>query len=339
MLGIGKVLPIEKLLDVVSKSVGRISKSYFDRRDINTRAYEIKKIAEAKAEEIKLISEAVSENFKLTGGIDYKDEKIAISSPNETQTSIIEKSIEERTKERVDFQEEKKQLNIESITSYAAAELINEPPISDEPLDEDWTTRFFRIVEDISKDEMQVLWGKILAGEVKQPKSFSLRTLELVRNLSKEDADLFNKVAQFAICSGNGNYIFNGNDDNKLSEEFNIKYMDIAHLNEIGLIQSGDFVNHQFLQSNNDTKRVLIAGNFVLFVIIKANTPTVMMPVNVFSKSGNELLKLIKSEPPFEYLRYFANSIKNNNIEVKYANILGYEADKIVHTMPLLDLV
>jgi hypothetical protein len=33
---------------------------------------------------------------------------------------------------------------------------------------------------------MQALWGKILAGEIKQSKSYSLQTLEIIRNLSKK---------------------------------------------------------------------------------------------------------------------------------------------------------
>jgi hypothetical protein len=45
ILGIGKILPIDKLIDVVSSSVGRISKPYFDKKDSDSKAYEIKKIA------------------------------------------------------------------------------------------------------------------------------------------------------------------------------------------------------------------------------------------------------------------------------------------------------
>ncbi len=289
---------------------------------------------------MKIIASAVKENFQLTGGIEYKENKVALSSPKELpiqsrQPIILNPPIEERTQERINFQETKKQLNIENITAFAAEELKDEPPVTDEPLDEDWTTRFFRIAEDISNEEMQALWGKILAGEVKQPKSYSLRTLELIRNLSKREADTFMKVANFSVKSGNGSYIFKGNDDDKLSKDYNVNYMDIALLKEIGLIQPGDFVSHQFLQQTTDSQRVLIAGNIVIFVKVKANTPTVLMPVDVFSSSGNELLKLIKPTPPFNYLTYFANSIKNENVEVKYANILAWEGEQIRHTQPL----
>lgn len=343
ILGFGKVLPIDKLVDIISKSVGRISKPYFDKKDVDTRAYEIKKLAEARAEEMKIIATAVKENFQLTGGIEYKEEKLLISSPKElpieTPNPILlnPPPIEERTQERVNFQEAKKQLNIENVTAFAAEELNNEEEVTDEPLDEDWTTRFFRIAEDISNEEMQALWGKILAGEIKQPKSYSLRTLELIRNLSKKEADVFMKVANFAVKSGNENYVFKGNSDEKLANDYQINYPDIALLTEIGLIQPGDFVSHQFMQQATDTKRILVAGNIVIFVDIKANTPTVQMPVHVFSNSGNELLKLIKSTPPLDYLTYLAKSIKNENVDVKYAFIIGRDGNAIRHTQPKLD--
>jgi len=338
ILGLGKVFPIDKLMDIVSNSVGKVSKPYFDRKDVDTKVYEIKKLAEARAEEMKIISNAVKENFQLTGGIEYKEEKIAICSPKESPNPILPNpSIEERTHERQNFQEAKKQLNIENVTAYAAEELKNEQPVTDEPVDDDWTSRFFRIVEDISNEEMQALWGRILAGEIKQPKSYSLRTLELIRNLSKNEADIFMKVANFAVKSGKTNYIFKGKDEKILSEKFSINYGEIALLTEVGLIQPGAFVNHQILQQQNESQRVFTSGNIIIIVKVKANTPNILIPVYVFSNSGNELIKLIKSNPPFEYLTSVANSIKSENVEVKYGYILAWEGDSVRHTQPLQD--
>lgn len=343
ILGIGKVLPIDKLIDIVSNSVGRISKPYFDKKDIDTQAYAIKKLAEAKADEMKIMANAIKENFQLTGGeIEYKEDKIAISSPKElpakaNESILIEPPIEKRVEERINFQEVKKQINIENVTAHAAEELKNEGPITDEPVDEDWTTRFFRIAEEVSNEEMQALWGKILAGEIKQPKTYSLRTLELIRNLSKREADTFMKVANFAIKSGSKNYLFKGKNDKQFSEKYNIHYNDIALLTEIGLLQPGTFVNYQFITQPKDDQRAFSSGNIVIVVNVKANTPTIKMPVNVFTNAGNELLKLIKPNPPFDYLTYFANSIKNEQVKVKYAHILAFEKDYIRHTQPLQD--
>lgn len=342
VLGLGKVLPIDKLIEIVQKSVGRISKPYFDRKDIDTKAYEIKRLAEAHAEEMKIIANAVKENFQLTGGIEYKEDKIAITSPKEIpietkQPIFIDSTLEVRTNDRLNFQEAKKQLNIENVTGFAAEELKNEPPINDEPIDEDWTTRFFRIVEDVSNEDMQALLGKILAGEIKQPKTYSLRTLELIRNLSKREADTFMKVANFAIKLGNTNYIFKINNEDLLSKKHNIQYDDIALLIEIGLIQPGDFVSLQLFQQPTDSQSVFIYGNIITIAKIKANTPTIQMPVNVFTNSGNELLKLINFKPSMDYLTEVAKSIKSENVDVKYGFIISREGTMYRHTQPLQD--
>lgn len=339
ILGLGKVFPMDKLLDMVSKSVGIILKPYFDRRDVDTKAYEIEKTAEAKAKEMKIISEAIQENSNLTGGIAYKEDKLAIVSPkNKTVNQLKSTSLKERANDRLDYQEAKRQKNIEDVTAYAADELKDEQPVTNEPVDEDWTTRFFRIVEDVSNEEMQALWGKILAGEIKQPNTYSLRTLELIRNLSKREAETFKKVAKYAIMGNNVNYLFKGKNETILEEKYNIKYADIALLTEIGLIQPGALVQYQILCNPKDHITVLIAGETVLIINIKANVPTIQMPVDVFTNAGNELLKLVKPDPPMEYLSEIAKSIKIDNVEVKHAKIIAYDGQQVKYTMPLLDL-
>jgi hypothetical protein len=119
------------------------------------------------------------------------------------------------------------------------------------------------------------------------------------------------------------------------NDKHNIRYNDIALLTEIGLIQPGTFINFQLVKQINDSQIIFTSGNIIIIVKIKANTPTVKMPVDVFSNSGNELIKLLKPSPPFEYLKYIANSIKSDLIDVKYAHILAWEEDSIRHTQPL----
>ena len=41
--------------------------------------------------------------------------------------------------------------------------------------------RFFDAVGNVSNEELQKLWGKVLAGEMQQPGSCSLRTMEVIR--------------------------------------------------------------------------------------------------------------------------------------------------------------
>ena len=72
----------------------------------------------------------------------------------------------------------------------AAEQLVNKTVPNSEP-DHDWTARFFNEVQDVSSEEMQALWAKVLAGQVERPGSTSIRTLGILRNLEQSTASLF----------------------------------------------------------------------------------------------------------------------------------------------------
>jgi hypothetical protein len=114
----------------------------------------------------------------------------------ESEVAVIElknkltlQNIEERAHERVSRREAKRQENIERITAQASKEMPD--AVSDTPVGEDWLTQFFGHCQDVSDEQMQSVWSRILAGEVAQPSTFSLQTLAIVKVMSKEDADLF----------------------------------------------------------------------------------------------------------------------------------------------------
>lgn len=73
--------------------------------------------------------------------------------------------------------------------------------------DFDWLMRFFDAVGNISNEELQVLWGKVLANEIAKPKSCSLRTLDIIRNMSPEEAKTFSVLSRYVMQSGDTYYI------------------------------------------------------------------------------------------------------------------------------------
>jgi hypothetical protein len=90
--------------------------------------------------------------------------------------------------------EERRQQNIESITSQAVA-LLPES-VAAEPVLPDWAARFFAECQDISDEQMRSVWARILVGEVARPGSFSTRTLSVLKNLAPAEAQLFNGLVQ-----------------------------------------------------------------------------------------------------------------------------------------------
>lgn len=73
--------------------------------------------------------------------------------------------------------------------------------------DFDWLMRFFDAVGNITNDDLQQLWGRVLANEISKPKSCTLRTLDMIRNMSPDEAKTFSILCRYVMQSGNTYYI------------------------------------------------------------------------------------------------------------------------------------
>jgi hypothetical protein len=330
---VSKTSALDRLKKVVSKVVGdHLSETYFGQ--INSMTSYLVTSTDTEKDAIGTEEKRAGSGNSNTSIENQQKQNFnpKLLLDNNQVLTRLEKSILERLK----HQEFRKQTNIENITCIAANELKEEPSSTDEPVDEDWTTRFFNIAEDVSNDEMQALWGKILAGEIKQPRSYSLRTLELLKSLSQDEANIFIRVANLFIESNNVKFIYKGADD--LLKRFGVTYSDLSILMEIGLLQTGDLVNFKLYQSTTDSTQLYIAGNKLLIATKAANTPTIEIPIHVFSKPGNELLQLLTTSPPFEYLEAFAKFTKSMGLVIKHTNIVErLPSGQVRHTIPLQD--
>lgn len=99
----------------------------------------------------------------------------------------------------------RKQINRESVAQAALEDLGEreapsraEPPPQD--IDDDWLNVFEQHAERASTERMQKLWGRVLAGEIRGPGRYSMRTLRFLSEFSQKDAMDFVAVAQFAFA-------------------------------------------------------------------------------------------------------------------------------------------
>lgn len=296
--------PLEKLIDVISKGIGTVYKP---------RA--IKKEAEAKAYEIEIIERAKSK---------------AIAEGKEIDAVTLD-----RIQERFIHKEIKRQSNIDNVAQIAAEQISQEEHISEEPVDEDWSTRFFNIVEDVSDEEMQKLWGRILAGEVKQPKSFSLRTLELLKNLSKNEAEVFTLASTLVISSRNSPFLFRG-DDNEALTKYGFTFEHRLLLTELGILQSETNITRNFQTLTNDYFTYFESGKYLIKTLKKANSEMNNLPIYRFSKIGEELLKLITSKINDNYIKEFGAVLNSYQLDVEFAYIINKKNGEYIHTQPWL---
>lgn len=286
--------PLEKLIDVISKGIGTVYKP---------RA--IKKEADAKAYEIEIIERAKSK---------------ALAEGKEIDAEVCD-----RIQERILHKEIKRQNNIETVAQIAAEQLSQETDVSEENVDDDWSTRFFNIVEDISDTEMQGLWGRILAGEVKQPKSFSLRTLELLKNLSKHEAEVFTKFANIKIVSGDKYFVYNDDNGKFLEDEFQITFADRLLLTELGLIASENNLRLSLLPTGQRRIPTFYEYGSKGIILHRAeNTPEQTIQILAFTKTGVELSKLIQQTPNITYIKKICSKYVHPNVNIEFGDYLKF---------------
>ncbi len=318
---VGLSEPLKKLIEVVSSGVGELSKSYFIRKNADAKAYEIRTIANAIKD---------NQDHLNTIGIDGENLSLTSLDSNSLRGEI---SLENRTQHRTDYREQKRQENIESITQKAAEDLEPETTVSDERINEDWISRFFDYAEDISSYEMQKLWGRILSGEIKKPKSYSLRTLDVLRNLSTEEAEIFIKFGSLAIQTSGSSFLLNFEDEELLRNEFQLKFGERLLLQELGLLTAND-LQFDIPKTDSQPRKITLTNNSTVIIHEKsANKPKQEIDVLAFTKIGTELLQLIKEEARIEYLQLLATKLNRDNGSIRYARIVERLPDgRIKHT-------
>jgi hypothetical protein len=145
-------------------------------------------------------------------------------------------TIEHRAKARLEHREATRQENIERVTAIAAGELPDS--VSSTPVDPDWTAQYINHAQDVSNEDLQVLWGRILAGEVAKPGSYSKRTLEFLGTLEKWEAQGFTDFCAFAFTDNGWHYLFRCKAYfEALREKFGMSDVE-GHFTTIGLLRS-----------------------------------------------------------------------------------------------------
>lgn len=286
--------PVNKLLNTIGHGIG----VWYEPIHIKRIAEASKKKSEAKAYELELIAKKISE---------YPELQIGFS---EGETSINNEDVSrllDVTSKRLKFEEAKKQQNIDSVVYSAYKELENTEEVLDTPIDQDWIYRFFDYAKGISNEEMQKAWGRILAGEVKAPGSFSLRTLETIKNMSQEEAQLFNELSSFVVDSKREKFIFR---NTKLLGKYGLSFEKLLKLQDCGLINLNGFITMNL--SGNGNK--LYYGDKLILI-----EKSISLDIFTITQSGEEILKILNCKPNYDYLYEELVEIektKNNSIGV-----------------------
>lgn len=129
-----------------------------------------------------------------------------------------------------------------------------DPDSTWEGLDGDMALRLLRLCSDFTTDDMQELVAKILAWEYNHPWSFSLKTLEVVRNLRKNDIELFQKFCWYVF---NWKYYLiqpytSGSQYGSILSSEWIWYDKLVYLQDLWLVGNNDSAISVWHKDNNE---------------------------------------------------------------------------------------
>jgi hypothetical protein len=182
---------------------------------------------------IEKISDAVGGIFKpyqITRVAKAEAEAERIRADSQIQISDLQR----RAMHRFLEEEAKKQVNIEGITQQALPLL--KPESNPENMEDDWIANFFEKSRIISDQDMQRLWSRLLAGEANSPGAFSRKTVNLLADLGKNDAELFRRLCGFAWTLGELTpLVFDVQND--IYNRHWINFTSLSHLASLGLIR------------------------------------------------------------------------------------------------------
>jgi hypothetical protein len=182
---------------------------------------------------IEKISDAVGGVFKPYQIVRVaKAEAEASRIQAESQIQVTD--LHRRAMHRFLEEEAKKQSNIEAITQNALPLL--EDKSAPQNVADDWITNFFDKSRIVSDNEMQQLWSRVLAGEANAPGAFAKRTVNLLADLDKGDAELFMRLCGFGWIIGDVvPLVFDVWGD--IYNQQGINFNSLAHLENLGLVQ------------------------------------------------------------------------------------------------------
>jgi hypothetical protein len=151
--------------------------------------------AEQRAARVDAVTAKIKHQSNVEGRFLEASERVAENTLNQDETSRDAAFAYLEAETTIKF------TNRTKVLEQATNELTSTPPQldSDDEIDDDWLNTFARMAEEKSSAELQNLFGKILAGEIRKPGSYSLRTLQFVSCLVKSEAEQIVEFLKFVV--------------------------------------------------------------------------------------------------------------------------------------------
>ncbi|ANJ00435.1 hypothetical protein A8O14_10325 [Polynucleobacter wuianus] len=319
---LGEQLVIKLWDSLIDKGVGSLLKPWQIRREgqamIDVRKAEMLQMAQV---ELDALAIKRGEKALLPSG-----EIVDVESRSDNQLTIG--FISNKSIQTIKAEEIRKEVSVNKAISYAEQELLQdaqEP--SEKSIDGDWLLRWREGASSVSSEELTSLWGKVLAGESKGPGTYSLRTLDFLKHLSKDEASLIESLMAF-VFEG---FIYKG--DEQILSANNITFDKLLNLQELGLLSGVDSfgLEKNWKSSSKDAFTLAIVSNERLILVTNPDPKRVLkiQPVCLLTTIGLQLYHLIKISPNIGMVSAIAEKIKSQGFTAQIGDIVEITGSQI----------
>ena len=195
----------------------------------------------------------------------------------------------------------------------------------------DWFIRFFEAAGNISNEEMKTLWASVLAGEVHQGGSFSLRTLDTLYNMTPHEAELFADISRIIL---DDSFLFSSMEGvgQDINERYHFDNDALRLLEECGLI-NGLKMQSQLELSQGESGGFTCGNNLLLFSCASDEGIVVEYTCYNLTMVGRQLYSVVSSCQDETYLRELGKAIQGKNafLKVSMHPMTGEDGDCITY--------
>lgn len=229
--------------------------------------------------------------------------------------------------------------------SMHAAEYIQEGDRGDGAIElQDFINRWKNEAKLISSESAQAIWGRVLAQEVNSPGSISLRTIDVIKNLSQKEALSFNEVCKYVFFD---KLVVDNKSDFPIAKEVFSSLRDAGLIATFtpGMYTSTPWPKTKLSVSGEEAQDVVFVRNNDLFVFIGEND-LISSKYDVpkfnyweLTTAGRELYKVVcknLSADIADAIKVFSRDLMSKAKFTRYTNIDKHEVDSasIVNVNP-----
>ena len=173
-------------------------------------------------------------------------------------------------------------------------------------VDEEWFDRFMDAAGSVSSEDMQLIWGKILAKEFEEPGTTPKSMIRILSEISPECARAFSKIASMKVLfvqMNKNQRIVNPNWIHVIPYNKNKNYMNqlglnlpmINELETLGLIKFNDISEYN-MTTESETEKIFAYLNGKTLLLKDYNKSEISIGDIVFTIAGNALDRITPSD-------------------------------------------